>query len=99
MVSESLTRAYELTRTLIAALDAGDFVFAASLAEARSPLLMSLERDQTDEDLAAIREIMTMNASITEKASAARDAVAAMHSDAQQRAAAAGQYLSAGQMR
>jgi flagellar protein FliT len=40
-----------------------------------------------------------MNASITEKAAAARDAVAATHSDAQQRAAAAGQYLSAGQMR
>jgi flagellar protein FliT len=99
MVSESLTRAYELTRTLVAALDAGDFLFAASLADERSPLLMSLEREQTDEDLATIRAIMAMNASITEKAAAARDAVAATHSDAQQRAAAAGQYLSAGQMR
>jgi hypothetical protein len=99
MSNESLTRAYELTRTLVAALDAGDFAFAADLAEARSPLLMSLEQQQTDEDLATIREIMAMNSSIMEKASAARDAVAASHSDAQQRVSAARQYLSAGQMR
>ena len=63
MSNESLTRAYELTRTLVAALDAGDFAFAADLAEERSPLLMSLEREQTDEDLALIREIMALNES------------------------------------
>jgi hypothetical protein len=99
MSNASLTRAYELTRTLVAALDAGDFAFAADLAEERSPLLMSLEREQTDEDLAMIREIMAMNASIVDKAAAARDAVAATQNAAQQRVSAARQYLSTGQMR
>jgi hypothetical protein len=99
MSNASLTRAYELTRTLVAALDAGDFAFAADLAEERSPLLMSLEREQTDEDLAMIREIMAMNASIVDKAAAARDAVAATHNEARQRVSAARQYLSTGQMR
>lgn len=99
MSNESLTRAYELTRTLVAALDAGDFAFAADLAEERSPLLMSLEREQTDEDLVLIREIMAMNESIAGKASAAREAIVASHSDARQRVSAARQYLSTGQMR
>ena len=98
MSNESLTRAYELTRTLLAALDAGDFAFAADLAEQRTPLLMSLQREQTD-DMATIREIMAMNEAIVGKASAARDAVATTHVDAQQRVAAARQYLSTGQMR
>lgn len=99
MSNESLARAYELTRTLVAALDAGDFAFAADLAQERSPLLLSLEREQTDEDLAKIHEIMAMNVSIVDKASAARDAVAATHSDANQRVSAVRQYLSTGQMR
>ncbi|MGN6651720.1 flagellar protein FliT [Trinickia sp.] len=99
MSNESLTRAYELTRTLVAALDAGDFAFAADLAEERSPLLMSLEREQTDEDLALIREIMALNESIAGKASAARDAIVASHSEARQRVSAARQYLSTGQIR
>ena len=99
MSNESLSRAYELTRTLVAALDAGDFAFAADVAEERSPLLMSLRREQTDEDLATIREIMAMNASIVDRASAARDAVVATHSDARERVSAARQYLVAGQMR
>lgn len=99
MSNESLARAYELTRTLVAALDAGDFAFAADLAEQRSPLLMTLEREQTDEDLALIRQIMAMNTSIASKASAARDTLVASHSDARQRVSAARQYLSGGQIR
>ena len=99
MSNESLARAYEMTRTLVAALDAGDFAFAADLAEERSPLLMSLEREQTDEDLAMIHEIMALNESIVSKASAARDAVAATHTDARERVSAAREYLAAGQMR
>ena len=99
MPNESLARAYELTRTLVAALDAGDFAFAADLAQERSPLLMSLEREQTDEDLVKIREIIAMNASIVDKASAARDVAAQTHSDANHRVSAARQYLSTGRMR
>lgn len=99
MSNASLSRAYELTRTLIAALDAGDFAFAADLVEERSPLLMSLQREQSDSDLAMIHEIMVMNATIMDKASSARDAVAANHNDARQRVSAARQYLAADQMR
>jgi flagellar protein FliT len=90
MSNESLERAYELTRTLVAALDAGDFAFAADLA---------VEREQTDEDLSLIREIMAMNESIAGKASAARDAIVASHTDARQRVSAARQYLATGQIR
>ena len=99
MSNESVTRAHELTRTLLAALDAGDFAFAADLADQRSPLLMSIEREQTDADLALIREIIAMNATIMNKASTARDAVADHHGEARQRVSAAQQYLAAGQMR
>ena len=55
MSNETLTRAYELTRTLVAALDAGDYCVAADLADERSPLLMSLGREQSDTGLAMIR--------------------------------------------
>lgn len=99
MSNETISRAYELTRTLVAALDAGDIGFAADLAEARSPLLMSLVREQTDEDLAMIREIVAMNETIMAKASTARDAIATTFNDARQRVSAARQYLAAGQLR
>ncbi|WP_206950690.1 flagellar protein FliT [Trinickia acidisoli] len=99
MQNESLSRAYELTRTLVAALDAGDFGFAADLAEERSPLIMSLTAEQTDEALVMIHEIRDMNATIMQKASAARDAISARFSEAQRRVSAARQYQTAGQLR
>ncbi len=99
MSNETLTRAYELTRTLIAALDAGDYCVAAELADERSPLLMSLGREQSDEGLAMIRDIMAMNATIMDRAAAARDAISGRYNDAQRRVAAAGQYLATEQLR
>lgn len=99
MSNETLTRAYELTRTLAAALDAGDFRVAADLADERSPLLMSLGREQSDEALTMIRDIMAMNATIMDKAAAARNAISGQYNDAQRRVAAAGQYLATEQLR
>lgn len=99
MSNETLTRAYELTRTLVAALDAGDYRFASDLADQRSPLLMSLAPQQSDEGLAIIREIMAMNATIVDKAAIARNAILTGYHDAQRRVAAAGQYLATEQLR
>jgi flagellar protein FliT len=39
MPHESLARVYELTRTLVAALDAGDWQLAADISKERAPLL------------------------------------------------------------
>ncbi|RKP45610.1 flagellar protein FliT [Trinickia fusca] len=93
MSHESLQRAHELTRTLVVAMEAGDWQFAADLADERSPLLMSLGPDQTDEGLAMIREIQSMNDTIESKAREACDAISTSYSEAQRRVAAAGQYL------
>lgn len=101
MSNESIARAYELTRTLVAALEAGDVALAADLSDERSPLVMSLARDQahTDEDFAMIREIVDMNATIMDMASTTRDAISATFNQAQQRVSAAHQYVVAGQLR
>ena len=101
MSNESIARVYELTRTLVAALEAGDVTLAADLCDERSPLLMSISRDQaqTDEDLAMIREIVAMNTAIMDKASTARDAISTAFNQAQQRVSAAHQYAVAGQLR
>jgi flagellar protein FliT len=92
MPQESLTRAYELTRTLLAAIEAGDWQFAGDISKERSPLLMSLGPDQSDEGLAIIREIQAMNAVIIEKARQARDACAARFTDGRRRIDAARLY-------
>jgi hypothetical protein len=101
MSDESITRVYELTRTLVAALEAGDLSLAADLSDERSPLVMSLSRDQaqTDEDLTMIREIVAMDATIMGMASTARDAISSTFNQAQQRVSAAHQYVVAGQLR
>lgn len=99
MSNETLTRAYELTSTLVAALDAGDYRLAADLADERSPLLMSLAPEQSDAGLAMIRDIMAMNATITDKAAAARNAISSRYNDAQRRVSAVGQYLATEQLR
>ncbi len=99
MVSESLARALELTRTLVAAVEAGDWQFASDLVEERSPLIMGLGPDQSDESLATIRAIQDMDAAVMGRA---RDEHAAMSNEfsaAKQRIAAAGFYQSTGQLR
>ncbi len=99
MVSESLTRAYELTRTLAVAVESGDWQFASDLVEERSPLIMALGRDQDEASLATIRAIQEMDATIMSRAHTAHAAISNEFSDAKQRIAAAGFYQSTGQLR
>ena len=99
MVSESLTRAYELTRTLAVAVESGDWQLAADLVEARSPLIMALGRDQDEASLATIRAIQALDATIMGRAHTAHAAISNEFSDAKQRIAAAGFYQSTGQLR
>ncbi|TAM54046.1 MAG: flagellar protein FliT [Paraburkholderia sp.] len=99
MVSESLTRAYELTRTLAVAVESGDWQLAADLVEARSPLIMALGRDQDEASLATIRAIQELDATIMGRAHTAHAAISNEFSDAKQRIAAAGFYQSTGQLR
>lgn len=82
MSQEALARAYELSQTLVAALEAGDWQFAADVSKERAPLLMSLTADQGEEGLAMIREIQAMNAVIIEKAREARDMCSSRFSEA-----------------
>ena len=99
MPQESLTRAYELTRTLVAALEAGDWQFATDVSNERAPLLTSLGAQQSDEGLAMIREIQAMNAAIIEKTREARDACAARFADAKRRIDAAHLYRTTERLR
>ncbi|MBU6487976.1 MAG: flagellar protein FliT [Burkholderiales bacterium] len=99
MVSESLARAYELTRTLAVAVESGDWQLAADLVEARSPLIMALGRDQDEASLATIRAIQALDATIMGRAHTAHAAISNEFSDAKQRIAAAGFYQTTGQLR
>ncbi|CAN7155052.1 flagellar protein FliT [Trinickia sp. LjRoot230] len=99
MSSESLSRAYELTRTLVAAVEAGDWQFASDLADERSPLIMALEATQTDEALATIRAIQAMDATITLQARDIHEAMANEFNHANQKISAASFYQSTGQLR
>lgn len=79
---ESLARAFELSKTLVSALEAGDWQRAADVSKERAPLLMSVTADQSEEGLAMIREIQAMNAMIIEKAREARDMCSSRFSEA-----------------
>ena len=61
MQIDPLARAYELTQTMAVAMEAGDWQFASSLAEERSPLLMALAPTQSDAALATIRAIQAID--------------------------------------
>ncbi len=99
MVTESLARAYELTRTLVTAVESGDWQLASDLVEERSPLIMTLERDQTDESLATIRTIQQMDTAVMSRARHAHEAMSSEFNDAKQRIAAAGFYQTTGKLR
>jgi flagellar protein FliT len=99
MVTESLARAYELTRTLVTAVESGDWQFASDLVEERSPLIMALERDQTEASLATIRAIQQLDTAVMSRARDAREAMSSEFSEAKQRIAAAGFYQTTGKLR
>ncbi|PMS37498.1 protein FliT [Trinickia symbiotica] len=92
MSQEVLARAHELSRTIVAALEAGDWQIAADVSKERAPLLMSLAAGQSEENLAMIREIQAMNAVIIEKAREARDMCSSRFSEARRGIEAARLY-------
>jgi hypothetical protein len=99
MQTDPLARAYELTQTMAVAIEAGDWQFASSLAEERSPLLMALAPAQSDAALATIRAIQAIDERIMGRAADARGEMETSHVDAQKRIAAASFYQSTGQLR
>jgi flagellar protein FliT len=98
MLQESLSRAYEMTQTIAAAIDAGDWLMASDLADARAPLLMSLTADQTPEALATIRAIQELDAVITRRTQEEREALMSRQSGAMKGIAAASLYQTTGKL-
>jgi hypothetical protein len=70
MTTDTLSRAFDLTRAMQSAADARDWVRVAALVGERSPLLMSLSGEQTPDALDRVRQIMAIDASITAHAQA-----------------------------
>jgi len=77
MTNDTLSRAFDLTRAMQSAADARDWVRVAALVDERSPLLMNLSGEQTPDVLDQVRQIMAIDASITEHAQTDRDRLAA----------------------
>ncbi|QCP47754.1 flagellar protein FliT [Trinickia violacea] len=98
MTQESLSRAYELTKTIASAVEAGDWLFASDLADERSPLLMTLGPTQTPEALATIRAIQEIDATITRKTHDEREAMMSRQSEAMKRIAATSLYNTTGKL-
>ncbi|MXN77235.1 flagellar protein FliT [Burkholderia sp. 4701] len=98
MTIDTLSRAFNLTRDMQSATDARDWARVAALADERSPLLMSLSRDQTPDVLDLVRQIMAIDASITEQAQADRDRLAVEFAQSRDRIKAAGLYQTTGML-
>ncbi|WP_107311252.1 flagellar protein FliT [Burkholderia metallica] len=98
MTNDTLSRAFDLTRAMQSAADARDWVRVAALADERSPLLMNLSGEQTPDALDQVRQIMAIDASITEHAQTDRDRLAAEFAQSQERIKAASQYQKAGML-
>lgn len=99
MLEQPLARAYELTRSIAAAASQDNWLGAAELVEQRSPLLLSLKAEQTEEALAVIREIQMLDDAIMQRATGARETISDKFQEAQRRVAAAGFYQKTGQLR
>ncbi|KUZ15974.1 hypothetical protein WL88_02265 [Burkholderia diffusa] len=98
MTTDTLSRAFELTRAMQSAADARDWVRVAAIADERSPLLMSLSGKQTPNALDRVRQIMAIDASITKDAQADRDRLAAEFAQSQERIRAARLYQNTGML-
>jgi hypothetical protein len=70
-----IERIWQFTKAIEQAAAVGEWAQAAQLADARSPLLMSLGAQQTPAALAQIKEIQAIDARIAETAQAAQKAL------------------------
>src|SRR5690349_6053113 len=82
---DSLARALDLTRALEDAVSQQDWLRASAIVEERSPLLMTLEPQQTPEALEKIRTIQRMDAAITLQTRSGMERLSQQHGEALQR--------------
>ena len=98
MTNDSLDRALGLTEAIEVTATQGDWLRASALAEERSPLLMSLQPEQTPRALETIRAIQRIDAVVTERAKAGQDRLAAQHQVAIQRIESVSLYHTTGML-
>ncbi|KQR79604.1 hypothetical protein ASG35_06865 [Burkholderia sp. Leaf177] len=94
---ELIAKAWALTEAIESAAAENDWPRAAELTNARSPLLMSLQADQSDESMVTIRRIQASIATIMNVATSAETALMRNHRQALTQANAAGRYQQAAQ--
>lgn len=84
--------AWALTEAIELAVGKEDWEHAAGLAEARSPMLMSLQADQPAEALAVIRKIQASIDAVASRAQEAQATLAATYRRSMDGANAASRY-------
>jgi flagellar protein FliT len=89
---ELIQRAWALTEQIEAAVSEQDWTRAAELAQARAPLVMSLQADQPVEALEIIRKIQASIGAITARVQDAQTTLAATYRRSMDGAKAAGRY-------
>ena len=90
--TELVERVFDLTQEINAANRLADWQRAARLAEARSPLVHAIRREQDAASLELIHRIQAMNSTIAEEAREHQDALTSEYQAAVQRTQAAQQY-------
>ncbi|RQR43920.1 MULTISPECIES: flagellar protein FliT [unclassified Burkholderia] len=93
-----LARVWQLTQAIEHAATMADWCGAARLAEARSPLLMSLSAPQTPDALAIIRRIQAIDTAIAADAETTQRELHAEFQAALGRTEAAGRYQQIAQL-
>jgi hypothetical protein len=83
---------FALTQAIEEAASLADWQRAARLAEERSPLLMSIRREQEPASLALIDRIMTIDHAVMDEARQSRDELEVEYHAAMERSRSASKY-------
>lgn len=92
---ELIARAWVLTEAIESAAADNDWPRAAELTNTRSPLLMSLQADQSADSMVTIRRIQASIGAIMHAATSAETALMRNHRQAMNQANAASRYQQA----
>ncbi|WP_246173964.1 flagellar protein FliT [Paraburkholderia hayleyella] len=98
MIPDSLAQAFALTEAIQTATAENNWVCAAALVEARSPLLMSLQPAQTPEALEIIRAIQRIDGMIALHAQEEKEAMMARQNSAMQKIESVSLYQTTGML-
>jgi flagellar protein FliT len=98
MTNDVLDRAYSLTQAIESAAAQGDWLQAATHADERSPLLMSLQREQTPQALALIREIQRIDAAVAQRAQTGQEQLVTQHNESLKKIQATSLYHKTGML-